>query len=271
MQRRASNELDEPTRVRGRTGHPRWRTPIDVHTRTASPPEPGVGAYDLILGSAARELYRSPTTIVSTGASRWTAKAARDRHRKITPRPMTRHRRSGLASHGALRVARSGFEVECDMLARELLADTHAYIGPLAALDGLAPALADERPAGAPHSIAEIVAHMTFWLDWFCGQCDGADRPPVEHAADGWPTVTPGSWETVRTRFATGLERALALDRQDASRRLDPPIAFPPLAHYTVRDVIEHIAGHNAHHLGQVVLLRQLLAAWPPPAGSYTW
>lgn len=158
------------------------------------------------------------------------------------------------------------------MLARDLLADTHGHIGPLPALEALDAALADQRPSGAPHSIAEIVAHMAFWQEWFCARCDGTAAPLVEHAADGWPPVTPGSWDQVRARFAAGLERALALDERDTSRRLDPPIEFPPmLAEYTVRDVIEHMAGHNAHHLGQVVLLRQMLTSWPPPAGGYTW
>ena len=50
-----------------------------------------------------------------------------------------------------------------------------------------------------------------------------------------------------------------------------PPIEHPPLAGYTVRDAIEHMAAHNSHHLGQVVLLRQMLGACPPPSGSYTW
>jgi hypothetical protein len=31
------------------------------------------------------------------------------------------------------------------------------------------------------------------------------------------------------------------------------------------------MAAHNPHDLGQVVLLRQMLGAWPPPSGSYTW
>jgi len=31
------------------------------------------------------------------------------------------------------------------------------------------------------------------------------------------------------------------------------------------------MAAHNSHHLGQVVLLRLMLGAWPPPSGSYTW
>ena len=43
------------------------------------------------------------------------------------------------------------------------------------------------------------------------------------------------------------------------------------LASYTARDVWEHVAQHNAYHLGQIVVLRQVLGIWPPPAGSYTW
>jgi hypothetical protein len=31
------------------------------------------------------------------------------------------------------------------------------------------------------------------------------------------------------------------------------------------------MATHTAHHLGQIIVLRQLLGAWPPPAGSWTW
>ena len=56
------------------------------------------------------------------------------------------------------------------MLARELLLDTHAHIGPLAALEDLTPELAEARVTGGPHSIAEIVAHMAFWQDWFAGR-----------------------------------------------------------------------------------------------------
>jgi uncharacterized damage-inducible protein DinB len=77
----------------------------------------------------------------------------------------------------------------------------------------------------------------------------------------------------VRERFLEGLARALlvALDQEAGVRRLDPPIEFPPLANYTVADAVTHIAMHNAHHLGQIITLRRILGAWPPPGGSYTW
>jgi uncharacterized damage-inducible protein DinB len=57
----------------------------------------------------------------------------------------------------------------------------------------------------------------------------------------------------------------------DLHAPLRPPIAFPPLAEYSIREAFEHVAQHNAHHLGQVILLRQMMQLWPPPAGSWTW
>lgn len=57
----------------------------------------------------------------------------------------------------------------------------------------------------------------------------------------------------------------------DTHAHLTPAIEFPMLAEYSYRDVRAHVAQHNAHHLGQVVVLRQLLGVWPPPSGSCTW
>ena len=154
---------------------------------------------------------------------------------------------------------------------KALLLDTHAHIPPLAALGGLSADRAAERAAGAPHSIGEIVAHLVFWQEWFCRRCRGEAVPMAARAADGWPGVGPGDWPALRARFAAGLEDAVSLSADAAAceRVLDPRIE--PLGEYTVRDALLHIAQHNAHHLGQVVLLRQLQGSWPPPAGSWTW
>jgi uncharacterized damage-inducible protein DinB len=155
---------------------------------------------------------------------------------------------------------------------RPLLIDTLPFLSPRHTLDGLTTELAERRAPGAPHTIAAIVAHMAFWQDWFAGRCDGTAGPMPQVAATGWPTPQPGGWDTLRQRFLDGLERIAALGSAgEQHRRIDPPIEFPPLAGITVGEVIVHVASHNAHHLGQVVLLRQILGAWPPPSGSYTW
>jgi uncharacterized damage-inducible protein DinB len=158
------------------------------------------------------------------------------------------------------------------MHARELLADTTPYLSPRLVLDGLAPELADRRVDGAPHTIAEIVVHMAFWQAWFRGRCEGTACPMPASAALGWVAPQPGRWDAVKAGFLEDLDRLVALGAaSDQERRIDPPIEFAPLSHYSVGDVLVHVGAHNAHHLGQVVLLRQLLGAWPPPAGSWTW
>jgi uncharacterized damage-inducible protein DinB len=159
------------------------------------------------------------------------------------------------------------------MAVRDLLIETLAHIPPASALDGLTAAEAERHVPGANHSIAEIVAHLNFWGTWFCNRCEGIGTPMVTSAANGWAAVAPESWPELRRQFLSTLERAAALGEDP--RRLDspiaPPIEFPPLANYTIRDALVHVAHHNAHHLGQVIVLRQVMGLWPPPSGSWTW
>lgn len=154
-----------------------------------------------------------------------------------------------------------------------LFQGAHAYLSPSKALAGVSPDTAMARVNGSPHAIAEIVAHMGFWQRWFLDRCNGVSTPMVAQAHLGWPAVPNDGWDAVRDAFEADFTRALALadDTTRVDAVLSPAIDFPPLAGYTVRDALTHIALHNAHHLGQVITLRQQLGVWPPPAGSWTW
>src|SRR3954470_15616571 len=113
---------------------------------------------------------------------------------------------------------------------RALLVDTTPYLSPHLLLDGLSADLAERRVPGAPHTISEIVAHLTFWQDWFRGRCDGTAGPMPASAALGWAAPEAGGWETVRARFLQGLDRLADLAAaSDHGRRLEPPIEVPPL------------------------------------------
>lgn len=154
-----------------------------------------------------------------------------------------------------------------------LLRGAHAYLSPTAALEGLSAAHAASRPEGVPHSIAEIVAHMAFWQEWFLDRCDGRAVLSPASAGLGWPKVNDGDWDVARKRFEAGFSRALTLadDMDRVARPITPPIEVDFLAGYTAGDALTHLALHNAHHVAQVITIRQLRGSWPPPAGSWTW
>lgn len=154
-----------------------------------------------------------------------------------------------------------------------VLRGAHSYLSPAATLAGLSNEVATRLPENSEHSIAEIVAHMAFWQDWFLDRCDGIATPAPSHADLGWPAVGNMPWVAVLDRFDRGFSRALALSDDDvrASQLISPPLEFGHLASYTASDALIHLALHNAHHLGQMITLRQQLSAWPPPAGSWTW
>jgi hypothetical protein len=138
------------------------------------------------------------------------------------------------------------------------------FVPPGRALEDLGADLACRRIDGAPHTIAEIVAHLGFWQAYTLSLAR-LERPPLpEHAADGWPTVRPQDWDETRRAFLAGLEEAGRVAReQDLSVLVGQ--------RETLGYELTVLAIHNAAHLGQVILLRRMLGAWPPPGGGDTW
>lgn len=134
-------------------------------------------------------------------------------------------------------------------------------------LDGLDRERAGVRPEGAPHSVFQIVNHLVFWQDHALAWLAGEKPPTPAHDAESWPgpeCPTDGAaWEGAAARFAAGLERLRRHASEDdlAARRGTKTVLY----------VLQIVAAHNSYHLGQVVLLRQQLGAWPPPGGGFTW
>jgi uncharacterized damage-inducible protein DinB len=159
------------------------------------------------------------------------------------------------------------------MSIRGQLIETLVHMPPMQILDGLSGEQAVRVPFAGLHDIAALVAHMEFWQSWFLERCEGNAVAMATSAADGWPAVTADQWPDLVSRFESGLARAAALgdERDRLNRQVTPAIEFPPLAAYTVREALTHMAQHNSHHLGQIVTARQILGCWPPAAGSFTW
>jgi uncharacterized damage-inducible protein DinB len=158
------------------------------------------------------------------------------------------------------------------MQIRELLIDTSNHTQPARVIENLSAQEATQHISGAPHSIAEILAHMVFWQEWVQRRCEGIAQPVPPAAKEGWPEVQKDTWQALETRFVNGLEALVRMgESSDLDQKIVPAVEVPHLADMTRRDGLIHVANHNAHHLGQIVVLRQLMGLWPPPSGGMTW
>lgn len=132
-------------------------------------------------------------------------------------------------------------------------------------LQGVDARLAGQVPDGVPHSIFQIVRHLAFWQDFFLQRLDGVAVP--EPAEDYWPAnpapTDDEDWREAQAQLFRGLEEA---HRQARGDRLEEPLPLWPGK--PRMEAVRIMASHNSYHAGQIVLLRQLLGAWPPGASA---
>ncbi len=145
-----------------------------------------------------------------------------------------------------------------------LLDEGSAFVPPSRALEGLSAEFACQRVEAAPHTVAEIVAHLVFWQRYTLALARSEQASVPEHAADGWPGVALEDWDELRRDFLEGLAGTKRVAREEDLTRL---VRGRDTLGY---ELSLHVI-HNAVHLGQIILLRRMLGAWPPPGGGDTW
>lgn len=130
------------------------------------------------------------------------------------------------------------------------------------ALDGLTPEQAVTKLEGWPYSVAEVAAHMLSWQQHDHATLEAGEEPDVPAEAD-WPAVTEEDWPRLKNEFLGNLEksREIARDPENLERLILGGKS-------TVGLRMVWFTGHNAYHLGQIVMMRRILGAWPPPGGA---
>jgi hypothetical protein len=131
-------------------------------------------------------------------------------------------------------------------------------------LKGVTAAEAARKPAHAPHSIWELVLHMTGWKREVAARLRG--REAGEPAAGDWPA--PGEPSDARWRAAqTDLSRAHA-EVIEAVRAVPPRRLHQPVKDFrdrrlgtglTVYQTIYGLIQHDAYHTGQAAMLKKLV------------
>lgn len=160
-------------------------------------------------------------------------------------------------------------------LAKSLIADSYAA-PPANILEDLTDELARREMPNLPHTIYEELWHMAFWqritLDWITHM----ETPFPARPEDGFPSEQEAAepFSTLRERFLA--EAKESANHAEAQSRLEDAIRCPSrpgqqVRVMSVRDQLISLAAHNAYHLGRIVVLRQLMQAWPPTSGGFTW
>ncbi len=142
-----------------------------------------------------------------------------------------------------------------------------AHVTAKHAFDGLDWRLAGAQPDALPHSVFQLLNHMNYWNAWAVNWLAGKKPALPRHASSSWPGKpmpdSPEVWRNAMRSFDRATEemiRASSHSNLLAKRGTKTPA-----------EMLQTIASHNSYHLGQVVVIRQRLGAWPPASGGLTW
>jgi hypothetical protein len=149
---------------------------------------------------------------------------------------------------------------------KALLAGGGEFLPPERLLNDLSETQASVVPSGSPYSIAQIVAHMDWWQEYQIARVRGKTPSRPGHLDDTFVPPVAGTWKDLVSRFLANLvETGQVAEEYGAQPSLEQPdrdIAY---------GLAECPALHNAYHLGQIALLRQILGFWPPAGGDESW
>lgn len=127
---------------------------------------------------------------------------------------------------------------------------TGVEIRPL--LDGISDADARTHPVRDAHSIIELVAHMSTWMDAVAHRLIGNDRELTTE--EDWRDVTEMPWpdaidelENAHSRLSDAIARLSVddLDKIVAGRK------------YNVYVMLHGVIQHNLYHSGQIAILKK--------------
>ncbi len=155
----------------------------------------------------------------------------------------------------------------------ELLRGKGAHVDPLACLEDIDANIAQRRIEIFPHSIADLIFHMNYWMNYELKRIRGEKPEYPEHNSESFPTE-PQDWIRLKRDFAWFLSEfeklAHSID-EELSRQIESIHEGDKKVSSSLEAVILQIVAHNSYHTGQIVMLRQSLKTWPAKSGGDTW
>jgi uncharacterized damage-inducible protein DinB len=158
----------------------------------------------------------------------------------------------------------------------ELLRGKGAHVDPIACVEDISAELATRQVEGFPHSIAQLVFHINYWMDYELRRIRGQRPKYPEHNAESFPAavIDAAEWDRLRTRMKELLAEFAELaksSREELDRPIEATHDGDTKIAGTLEAVLWQMVAHNSYHVGQIAMIRRVLGAWPPRAGGDTW
>jgi len=154
-------------------------------------------------------------------------------------------------------------------LLHNLLDWEDAHVGFDSAVAGIPPRLRGKRPVSAPHSAWELVEHLRLAQFDILDFCVNPRYKEHRWPDDYWPSSRGPSADAVWKKSIAQFRRdRRALQRLATDERIDLTATIPHGSGQTYLRELVLAADHTAYHVGQLVLVRQLLGIWKPKSGG---
>jgi uncharacterized damage-inducible protein DinB len=160
----------------------------------------------------------------------------------------------------------------------ELLRGKGAHADPIACVEDISADVAVQQVAAFPHSIAQLVSHMNYWMDYELRRIRGRRPKYPEHSAESFPPA-PSSfgdkeWDETRKQFKALLTDFISLadsPREALDREIETIYEGDKNVAGTLEAVLCQMVAHNSYHVGQIAMIRRVLGVWPPKGGGDSW
>jgi|ERR671910_3415395 hypothetical protein len=140
--------------------------------------------------------------------------------------------------------------------------DAHAGFGKVVA--GLSSELRGKVPPGLPYSPWQLLEHLRITQEDILQFCIDPEYQERSWPIDYWPEApappSSGAWDKSVAAFRRDRE---ALKRLALNTKIDLTAKVPAGTDQTYLRELLLVADHTAYHLGELVVVRRALGAWP--------
>src|SRR5215831_3636138 len=140
----------------------------------------------------------------------------------------------------------------------ELLRGKGAHVDPIASVEDVSSELAQRSVPGFPHSIADLVFHMNYWMNYELKRIRGEKPKYPEHNSESFPNL-PQNWDQVKRDLAWFLAefaKLAQLPQEELDRQLESIHPGDQQQSSTLEAVLWQMVAHNSYHTGQIATLR---------------